>query len=156
MSGLRFEVIPETLILLCKLNTKRITMAPQQKVQLRLTWGSACTTQQPIVLLIRKAEYYLHDTAEISVPLRHPSTLVRVHRQTYKGSQPPSATSSVFDYRDQSLWRMASSGMLRRVDLVRTDVSEELRASIIRVTIGELERTLAVNTNRRTLRRNTK
>jgi hypothetical protein len=29
---------------------------------------------------------------------------------------------------------MASSGMLRRVALVRTDVSEELRASFIRVT----------------------
>jgi hypothetical protein len=34
---------------------------------------------------------------------------------------------------------MASSGMLRRVALVGTDVSEELSASIIRVTIiGEL------------------
>jgi hypothetical protein len=39
---------------------------------------------------------------------------------------------------------MASSGMLRRVALVRTDVSEELSASIIRVTrIGELGTTLA-------------
>jgi hypothetical protein len=37
------------------------------------------------------------------------------------------------------IWRMASSGMLRRVALVRADVSEELSASIIRVTlIGEL------------------
>jgi hypothetical protein len=46
--------------------------------------------------------------------------------------------------------------MLRRVALVRTDVSEELSASIIRVTgIGELG-TLAVTSNRRTLRRNTK
>jgi hypothetical protein len=35
--------------------------------------------------------------------------------------------------------RMASSGMLRRVALVRTDVSEELSASFIRVTrIGEI------------------
>jgi hypothetical protein len=35
--------------------------------------------------------------------------------------------------------RMASSGMLRRVALVRTNVSEELSDSIIRVTrIGEL------------------
>jgi hypothetical protein len=51
---------------------------------------------------------------------------------------------------------MASSGMLRRVALVRTDVSEELISSIIRVTIiGELG-TLAVTSNRRTLRRNTK
>jgi hypothetical protein len=34
---------------------------------------------------------------------------------------------------------MASSGMLRRVALVRTDVSVELKASFIRVTrIGEL------------------
>jgi DNA-binding TFAR19-related protein (PDSD5 family) len=50
------------------------------------------------------------------------------------------------------LLRMASSGMLRRVALVRTDVSEECSASIIRVTrIGELGTTLAVTTNRRTL-----
>jgi hypothetical protein len=42
--------------------------------------------------------------------------------------------------------------MLRRVALVRTDVSEELRASFIRVTrIGELGTTLAVTSNRRTL-----
>jgi hypothetical protein len=40
---------------------------------------------------------------------------------------------------------MASSGMLRRVALVRTDVSEELSASIMSVTgIGELETTLAI------------
>jgi hypothetical protein len=45
------------------------------------------------------------------------------------------------------LWRTASSGTLRRVALVRTDVSEELSASIIRVTrIGELG-TLAVTSN---------
>jgi hypothetical protein len=44
--------------------------------------------------------------------------------------------------------------MLRRVALVITDVSEELSASFIRVTrIGELETTLAVTSNRRTLRR---
>jgi hypothetical protein len=47
--------------------------------------------------------------------------------------------------------------MLRRVDLVRTDVSEELSASFIRVTrIGELGTTLPVTSNRRTLRRNNK
>jgi hypothetical protein len=40
---------------------------------------------------------------------------------------------------------MASSGMLRRMVLVRNVVSEELRASFIRVTrIGELGTTLAV------------
>jgi hypothetical protein len=40
---------------------------------------------------------------------------------------------------------MTFSGMLRRVALVRTDVSEELSASFIRVTrIGEIRKTLAV------------
>jgi hypothetical protein len=40
--------------------------------------------------------------------------------------------------------------MLRRVALVRTDVSEELNVSFIRVTIiGELVTTLAVTSNRR-------
>jgi hypothetical protein len=44
---------------------------------------------------------------------------------------------------------MSSTGMLRRVALVRTDVSEELIASIIRVTrIGELGTTLAITSNR--------
>jgi hypothetical protein len=48
---------------------------------------------------------------------------------------------------------MASSGMLRRVAVVRTNVSEELSASFIRVTrIGELRTTLAVTSNRNTQR----
>jgi hypothetical protein len=52
---------------------------------------------------------------------------------------------------------MASSGMLGRMALARTDVSEKLSASFIRVTrISELGTTLAVTSNRRTLRRNTK
>jgi hypothetical protein len=46
--------------------------------------------------------------------------------------------------------------LLRRVALVRTDVSEERGASFIRVTkIGELGTTQAATSNRRTLRRNT-
>jgi hypothetical protein len=49
---------------------------------------------------------------------------------------------------------MASSAMLLRVALVRTDVSEELSASIIGMTrIGVPGTTLAVTSNRRTLRR---
>jgi hypothetical protein len=52
---------------------------------------------------------------------------------------------------------MASSGMLRRVVLVTTEVSEELRASIIRATrIVQLRTMLAVTSNRHKLRRNTK
>jgi hypothetical protein len=54
------------------------------------------------------------------------------------------------DYEEWRLlgWRLAT--------LIRTDFSAELRAPIIRVTIiGELETTLAVTSNRRTLRRNT-
>jgi hypothetical protein len=44
--------------------------------------------------------------------------------------------------------------MLHHVALVRIDVSEGLSASLIRVTrIGELGTTLAVTSNRRTLRR---
>jgi hypothetical protein len=44
--------------------------------------------------------------------------------------------------------------MLRGVALVRTDVSEELNASFIRVTrIGEIGTTLALTGNRCTLRR---
>jgi hypothetical protein len=47
---------------------------------------------------------------------------------------------------------MTSSGMLRLVALVRTDVSEELSAFFIKVTrIGELGTTLAVTSKLRTL-----
>jgi hypothetical protein len=47
---------------------------------------------------------------------------------------------------------MSSSGLLRRVALVRTDFSEERVASIIKVTgIGELGTTLAVTNNRSAL-----
>jgi hypothetical protein len=47
----------------------------------------------------------------------------------------------------QTLKRMPSSGMFRRVALVRTDVLEERVTSIIRATrIGEIGKTLAVTT----------
>jgi hypothetical protein len=43
---------------------------------------------------------------------------------------------------------MKSSGVLRSAALIRTDVSEELRSSFIKVTtIGELAKTLAVTSN---------
>jgi hypothetical protein len=43
---------------------------------------------------------------------------------------------------------MPSSGMLRHVALVRTDILEECSASIIRVTrISEIGKTLAVTSN---------
>jgi hypothetical protein len=46
--------------------------------------------------------------------------------------------------------------MFRRVALIRTDVSVELSASLIRLTrIGELGTPLAETNNRRTVRRNT-
>jgi hypothetical protein len=48
---------------------------------------------------------------------------------------------------------MVSSGLLRRVAFVRTDVSEEPGASFIRVAkIGELGTTQAATSNRRMLR----
>jgi hypothetical protein len=47
------------------------------------------------------------------------------------------------------LRRLASSGWLLRVALVRTDVSDELSASIIRVTrIGELGTTYCISSQR--------
>jgi hypothetical protein len=51
-----------------------------------------------------------------------------------------------------SILKMESSGMLRSVALVRTDVTEEFSASTIRVTTtAELGTTLAVSSNRRRL-----
>jgi hypothetical protein len=48
--------------------------------------------------------------------------------------------------------RIPSSGMLPRVDLVRTYVSEEFSASIVKVTrIGSLGRMLALTSNRRSV-----
>jgi hypothetical protein len=48
---------------------------------------------------------------------------------------------------------MVSSGLLHRVALVRTDVSEEPGASIRVTKIGALGTTQAATSNRRTLRR---
>jgi hypothetical protein len=64
----------------------------------------------------------------------------RVNVEVVTDVSEPSPTSGI----SKKIKRMASSGMLRRMALVRTDVSEERSASIIRVTIGELGTTLAV------------
>jgi DNA-binding TFAR19-related protein (PDSD5 family) len=59
------------------------------------------------------------------------------------------ANTEPLDYKELIL-TMATSGMLRHVALVRTDVSEDLSASFIRVIrIGEIRTTLAVTGNRR-------
>jgi hypothetical protein len=48
-------------------------------------------------------------------------------------------------------------GMLRHVALVRTDISEEPSASVIRMTrVGKLGTMLAITSNRHMLQRNTK
>jgi hypothetical protein len=58
-------------------------------------------------------------------------------------------------YELQDPRRMVSSGILRRVALLRTDVSEELIASFNRVKIkGVLGTTLTLTSNLCTLRRN--
>jgi hypothetical protein len=64
----------------------------------------------------------------------------------------PHARGRWFSKEHNWKWRTESYGILRRVALIRTDVSEELSASFIRVTrIGELGTTLAVTSNRRML-----
>jgi hypothetical protein len=67
--------------------------------------------------------------------------------------QNPSSGHSIFSTKFHNLSKTyLIAGMIRRVALVRTDVSDKLSASIIRVTrIGELG-TLAVTSNRRLLR----
>jgi hypothetical protein len=60
-------------------------------------------------------------------------------------------TSRLPSFLENRLRGMVSSGMLRRVALVRTYVSEEFSASFIKVPrIDELGTTLAVTSNRRT------
>jgi hypothetical protein len=75
--------------------------------------------------------------ANISKFQRHPNitVLILLCRESVRFEAFTAATT-----------KMASSGMLHRVALVRTDVSHELSASIIKVTrTGELGTMLAVN-----------
>jgi NAD(P)-dependent dehydrogenase (short-subunit alcohol dehydrogenase family) len=56
--------------------------------------------------------------------------------------------SQIIIYIHNNSWRMATSEMLRHAALVRSEISEELTASIIRVTIiSELGTVLAVTSN---------
>jgi hypothetical protein len=66
----------------------------------------------------------------------------------YRDKQIEGRESASTHLDEERFWRMASSELLRRVALVRTDVSEELSAFITRVTrIGELGM-LAVTSNK--------
>jgi hypothetical protein len=78
-----------------------------------------------------------------------------LYREAFVSSHTHTHTHTNMAFQKRHIMRrIASSGMLRRVALVRTDVSEQLSASFIRVTrIGELRTTLAVTSSRRTKRR---
>jgi hypothetical protein len=89
--------------------------------------------------------------------VKAPFVLLLNEFETQNGSKDLHCFADNYNGDSQKKWRMASFGMLRRVALVRIDVSQELSASIIRVTrICELGTMLAVTSKRRTLRRNTK
>jgi hypothetical protein len=69
----------------------------------------------------------------------------------YKALYPRSQHCLAFCHQFKGVLRKESSGMLHRVALVRTYVSEEPGASFIRVTrIGELGTTQALTSNPRT------
>jgi hypothetical protein len=83
-----------------------------------------------------------------SVPRFLLSILINQRLHTHLSSRAATRGSVGFDVPSEI--RMASSGIVRPVAIVRTDVSEELSASFIRVTrIGELGITLDVTSNRR-------
>jgi hypothetical protein len=104
---------------------------------------------------ITEIEWWIRGN-DISGDDRSATLHLAVHRCSVIADPNPTLQSHVAEAVTCPVSRMASSGMLRRVALVGTDVSEELSASFIRVTrIGELGTTLAVTSNRRTLRRNT-
>jgi hypothetical protein len=74
-------------------------------------------------------------------------SLLQMRTYIFRPNWPSSSVQ--FGTKTRVLQRMVSSGMLRRVALVRTVVSEGLSASFIRVKrIGELGTMLAVITNR--------
>jgi hypothetical protein len=80
-------------------------------------------------------------------------TIVPSKRQFLQEAHGTKSKKTAFSIK--TMLRMASSGMLRRVAVGRTDVLVELSASVIRLTrIDGLGTTLGVTSNRFTLRRN--
>jgi hypothetical protein len=105
------------------------------------------TSEGPVVAVIVTSP-----TAVLSIP---PSQTGWGWQGTYRQLNEDGSTLWDLRFSRRWLWRMVSSAMLRRVTLVKTDVSEEPGASFIRVTrIGELGTTQAATSSRRTLRRN--
>jgi hypothetical protein len=101
-------------------------------------------TLELISLQLRSRGSFEKEILQVS---RHKRKLTRMFTMIHYFKKPQESIS---------LQRMMFSGFLRRVALVRTDISEELIASFIRVKrLSELGTTLAVTCNRRTLRRNT-
>jgi hypothetical protein len=99
---------------------------------------------------------YRHSTSIILILKIYKSVrLLMLHDSNKPNYQTQPRAQSLRGY-DILIRRMASSGMLRCVALVRTEVSEVLSASFTRMTrIDELGSTLAVTSSRSTLRRNT-
>jgi hypothetical protein len=100
-------------------------------------------------------EYQLRDGGEVGLTLRlgasqpldnpwHMFVVEAIRSQCHNGVEMSRSVNKA---------SVVSFAMIRRVALVRTGISEELSVTFVRVTrIGELGTTLAVTSNRRTLR----
>jgi hypothetical protein len=116
------------------------------------------STKEPNRLMLCKIWGFHGGDYEECRLLRHKTPVHTSREIYYVSATEPSRLMlcKIWSFSRQWLWRMASSWMLRSVALVRTDVSLEHSAFIIRVTRKcELGTTLAVTSNQRTLPRNT-